>query len=142
LEPFLESNEQHHGRWFKHDLRLVGELEFQLQCGSALYPESPIRSLSGASYQLQKSLGVQASNLHNFNPGAEYRDNKLIFGIDMETVHEAGWTGLNARAGELLTVKLDYESTLANTYYADRFHVVLRSERILEIRDSGRAVFD
>ena len=121
----------------------AGEFEFQLQCGSKLYPEFPIKSHAEAFYQLQKSLGVQASNLHNFNiNGVEYRDNKFIIGIDMEKVLEAGWTGLNTRAGDLLTIKFKYDSGLPNTNYADRMHVVLHSDQILEIRDSGCAVFD
>jgi len=81
--------------------------------------------------------------LHNFNiNGIEYRDNKFIIGIDMEKVLEAGWTGLNTRAGDLLTIKFKYNTGLGNTYYADRMHVVLHSDQILEIRDSGCAVFD
>ena len=121
----------------------AGEFEFQLQCGSKLYPEFPIKSHAEAFYQLQKSLGVQASNLHNFNiNGVEYRDNKFIIGIDMEKVLEAGWTGLNTRAGDLLTIKFKYDSGLNNLYFADRMRVVLHSDQILEIRDSGCAVFD
>ena len=121
----------------------VGEFEFQLQCGSKLFPEYPIRSHSEAYYQLQKSLGIQSSNLHNFNiNGVEYRDNKLVVGIDMEKELEAGWTGLNTRAGDLLTIKFKYDKDLNNIYFADRMHVVLHSDQILEIRDSGCAVFD
>jgi len=121
----------------------AGEFEFPLQCGSKLYPEFPIKSHAEAFYQLQKSLGVQASSLHNFNiNGLEYRDNKFIIGIDMEKVLEAGWTGLNTRAGDLLTIKFKYDSGLDGANYADRMHVVLHSDQILEIRDSGCAVFD
>ena len=119
------------------------EFEFTLQCGSKLFPEYPIRSHAEAFYQLQKSLGIQSSNLHNFNiNGVQYRDNKLIIGIDMEKVIEAGWTGMNTRAGDLLTIKFKYDKDLNNSYFADRMHVVLHSDQILEIRDSGCAVFD
>ena len=120
------------------------EFEFQLQCGSKLFPEYPIKSHAEAFYQLQKSLGIQSSNLHNFNiNGVQYRDNKLIIGIDMEKVIEAGWTGMNTRAGDLLTVKFKYNQNFDNTNLgADRMHVVLHSDQILEIRDSGCAVFD
>ena len=44
-----------------------GEFEFQLQIGSKPFPEYPIRSHNKAYYQLCKSLGVQASALHNFD---------------------------------------------------------------------------
>ena len=123
---------------FSHE----GEFEFQLQIGSKLYPEYSIQSHSEAYDQLQKSLGIQSSNLHNFNIlGAEYRNNKLTMGIDTEKVIEAGWTGLNTRAGDLLTVKFKYNSDDADRY-ADRMHIVLHSDQILEIRDSGVQVFD
>ena len=73
-----------------------GEFEFQLQIGSKLFPEYPIRSHNEAYYQLCKSLGVQASALHNFDISArEYRSSKFILGTDCEKVLDAGFTGLN-----------------------------------------------
>ena len=65
----------------------------------------------------------------------------MIIGIDTEKVIEAGWTGINTRAGDLLTVKFKY-ITDDNSRYADRMHIVLHSDQILEIRDSGVQVFD
>jgi hypothetical protein len=45
----------------------TGEFEYQLQIGSKLFPEYPIRSHNEAFYQLAKTLGVQASAVHNFD---------------------------------------------------------------------------
>ena len=42
------------------------EIEFQMQIGSKLYPEYPIRSHAEAYYQLRKTLGHQSSIVHNF----------------------------------------------------------------------------
>jgi hypothetical protein len=125
-----------------------GEFEFQLQIGSKLFPEYPIRSHNEAYYQLKKTLGVHASSLHNFDIDAlEYRSNKLVIGTDCEKVLDAGFTGINTRAGDLLTVKLKYadKGQLAAGVYshlADRIHIVLHSDQIMEIRDSGVAVYD
>ena len=125
-----------------------GEFEFQLQIGSKLFPEYPIRSHNEAYYQLKKTLGVQASAVHNFDVSAvEYRSHKFIIGTDCEKVLDAGFTGLNTRAGDLMTVKLKYngKGTLTNGTYAnlaDRLHIVLHSDQIMEIRDSGVQVFD
>ncbi len=60
-----------------------GEFEFQLQIGSKLFPEYPVRSHSEAYYNLKKCLGVQASSVHifNINP-VEGRDCKLILDTD------------------------------------------------------------
>ena len=125
-----------------------GEFEFYIQIGSKLFPEYPIRSHNEAYYQLKKTLGVQASSVHNFNIlSGEYRDNKFVLGIDCEKVLDAGFTGINTRAGDLMTVSLKYNdmgNQLNGVYdrLADRIHIVLHSDQILEIRDSGCQVFD
>ena len=65
----------------------------------------------------------------------------MIVGIDCEKVLEAGWTGLNTRAGDLLTLKLYYNKN-NDGRTADRMHIILHSDQILEIRDTGCTVFD
>jgi hypothetical protein len=123
----------------------AGEFEYQLQIGSKLFPEYPIRSHNEAFYQLAKCLGVQASALHNFDINArEYRYNKLILGTDCEKVLDAGFTGLNTRAGDLMTVKFDINKAgdTLDVRKPDRIHIVLHSDQILEIRDSGCQVYD
>jgi hypothetical protein len=134
------------------------EFEFQLQIGSKLFPEYPIRSHQEAYYQLKKTLGVQASSVHNFDiNAAQYRDHRFILGTDCEKVLDAGFTGINTRAGDLMTVKLKYNSRglpaiagrpdafnawIPTCRLADRMHIVLHSDQILEIRSSGCQVFD
>ena len=119
-----------------------GEFEFQLQLGSKLYPEYPIRSHAEAYYQLRKTLGVQSSSLHNFDIDShEYRNWKFVLGTDMEKVLEAGFTGANTRAGDILNVSFKHNDTV-DTNYATSMHIVLHSDNIVEIRDSGVTVFD
>ena len=119
-----------------------GEFEAQLQLGSKLYPEYPIRSHSEAFYQLRKTMGVQSSSVHSFDVDShDFRTCKFIWGTDMEKVLEAGFTGMNTRAGDILNVRFDHnDSTAAN--YATSMHIVLHSDNIMEIRDSGVQVFD
>ena len=143
FSPMYDDND---GEFFVHDSN--GEFEFQIQIGSKLFPEYPIRSHAEAYYQLKKCLGVQSSAVHNFAiTGKEYRSHKLILGTDCEKVLDAGYTGLNTRAGDLMTVKLKYndKGVLSSGSYArlaDRIHIVLHSDQILEIKDSGAQVFD
>ena len=119
-----------------------GEFQFQLQVGSKLYPEYPIRSHSESYYQLRKSLGVQSSSFHNFDINShEYRNSKFILGIDLEKVLESGFTGLSTKSGDILSVRFDHEDTTA-TNYATSMHIILHSDCILEIRDTGTQVFD
>ena len=127
------------------------EFEFQLQIGSKLFPEYPIRSHNEAYYQLKKTLGVQASAVHNFDiSGQEYRFEKFVIGTDCEKVLDAGFTGINTRAGDLLSVKLKYNGRgleqigggTGTEYLADRIQIILHSDQIMEIRDTGVAVYD
>jgi hypothetical protein len=129
-------------------LKSLGDFEFRLQIGSKIFPEYPIRSHSEAHYQLKKTLGVQASAVHNFDiSGLEYRDHKFVLGTDCEKVLDAGFTGINTRAGDLMTVHFKYNCSgaLDNTTderLANRLHIVLHSDQILEVRSSGCQVFD
>jgi len=82
-----------------------GEFEFYMQIGSLLYPQQRIRSHAESMYQLKKCLGLASSSVHNFDiSGLEYRNSKFIIGIDTEKIIEAGWTGLNTRSGDLLSI--------------------------------------
>ena len=68
-------------------------------------------------------------------------DYKLVLAIDTENMTQLGWTGINTRPGGLCTIKFKYNSTNV-LRQADRMRVVLASDNILEIKDSGCAVFD
>lgn len=119
------------------------EFEFQVQIGSKLFPEYPIRSHAEAYYQLRKTLGVQSSKVHSFDISPqEYRDNRLILGIDTEKALGASLTGLNTRAGDLMTIRMKYDSGLPNTLYADNIHIVLHTDNMLKIGMTGVSVFD
>ena len=59
----------------------------------------------------------------------------------MEKVLEAGYTGINTRAGDLMNIRFDHAST-NNSTYATSMQIVLTSDQILEVRDSGVQVFD
>ncbi len=80
--------------------------------------------------------------MHNLDITArEYRSTKFILGTECEKVLDAGFTGLNIRAADLMTVKFDYIKS-EDACNADRIHIVLHSDQILEIRDSGCQVYD
>ena len=119
-----------------------GEMEFSLQIGGKQLPEQPIRSHAEAFYQLRKCLGVQSSSLHSFNiTGQEYRRHKFIVALDCESLLQAGFTGLNTRAGELLNIKFDQNGD-DPTHYAQSMYIVLHSDNVMEIGDSGVRVYD
>lgn len=124
---------------------LLGDFEFQLQIGSFLFPEYRIRSHAEAFYNLQKTLGIRSNSMHNFDiSGDEYRRDKLILGIDTEKILEAGFSGLSTRSGDLMTVLFKYNSDggAGTPRLADRMHIVLHSDQILEVHSHGVRVLD
>ena len=112
---------------------------FQLQIGSKLFPEYPIKTHCEAFYSLRKALGIQANNLHSIDiDGNSYRNNKFIIGIDTEKLLGLSFTGMNTR-NNLMTVHL---KTQIGDFKADRMHIILLAEQIVELGDSGCMVYD
>ena len=118
------------------------EVELQIQIGSKLFPEYPIRSLGEAFYQLKKTLGIHTSSFHNIDiPEIMYRNRKFIVGIDTEKVLSAGFTGLNTKAGDLMTIRVKQAST-DGASQADKMQIILHADMILNIRDTGVEVME
>ena len=116
------------------------EMEWQVQIGSRLYPEYSVRSTSESWYQLQKCLGFLNSSFHSIDiNGKEYRHFKFIIGLDLEKVLGAGFTGINTKAGDLLTIKT---KSLAEDHHATKMHIILHADCILNISDSGVCLFE
>ena len=117
-------------------------VQFQLQIGSKLYPEYPIWSTQEAFYQLRKTLGVHATSFHHIDISAqEYNTTKYIVGIDTEKVLAAGFTGLNTKAGDLMTVKFNRMPTDTNTA-PDKMYIILHADVVMNIRDTGVEIFE
>ena len=123
------------------------ELQLSVQIGSKLFPEYPIRSAAEAYYQLKKALGIHGSAFHSISPTfSQYVKDHFIVGIDTEKILDAGFTGLNTRAGDLMVVRAQgANGNLTNNdfnTYANKLYIVLHTDQILEIRDVGTQVFD
>ena len=119
------------------------ELQWQLQIGGKLFPEYPCRSLAETFYQLKKSLGIHGSAFHSVAiSGNQYLNDKFIIGVDTEKILEAGFTGLNTRAGDLMVLKGKYANSNSSTNWANSVYIILHTDQILEIRDTGSQVFD
>ena len=118
------------------------ELEFQIQIGSKLYPEYPIRSLAESFTQLKKSVGILGSNFHSVSISPkQYRNQHFIVGVDTEMSIGASWTGKSTKTGDLLTVKMKGDSSI-EAVMPTQMMVVLHSDNILQISDSGTQVYD
>jgi hypothetical protein len=117
----------------------ASEIEsLQLQIGSFLIPQYPIRSHAECFYSLRKALGIASNNIANVDiEGNAYRNNKFIVGLDCEKILGLAFTGQNTK-NSLMTVRL--KTIVANQ--ATRIQILLTAEMILEISDSGITVFD
>jgi hypothetical protein len=120
------------------------EMEFQIQIGSKLFPEYPVKSLAEAYYQLRKTLGIASSSWHSISiTEPNYRNFRFIVGIDTEKVLAAGFTGLNSKAGDLMTLK--FKALSGGTVPTDlptSMYIHLHADCILNIRDTGVEVFE
>ena len=69
----------------------------------------------------------------------QYRSDSFIVGIDTEKVNEVGWSGLNTKSGDLLTIKMKSDSSalMPTTLYT-----VLHTNNIMEINDTGVRMYD
>ena len=77
----------------------------------------------------------------------------MVIGVGTEKVLAAGFTGLNTRSGDLLTVTfkcakprvapaaIDSVGGIHTRRVAELMHIVLHSDHILEIHDSRVRVF-
>jgi hypothetical protein len=61
------------------------ELEYQIQIGSKMFPEYPVRSINQAFYELKKALGIASSSFHSISPTREqYQNDHFICAADTE----------------------------------------------------------
>jgi hypothetical protein len=127
------------------------ELELQIQIGGKTYPQTPCSSIAESWSQLRKAVARYGKHPVSITP-AQYHSTKYVFGLDMEALPEVGYTGLSTKNGEMITVKvkaldiakLNVGSTVAdgNTHMPTSLFMVLCTDNILELRDSGVSVLD
>ena len=119
------------------------EVEWQIQIGSKLIPEFPVKSQSETFHHLKKSLGIHGSAFHSVSiTPAQYINDHFIIGVDTEKVLEVGYSGMNTKNGDLLIVRVKGANTRLLPGWATAMYVVLHTEQVLEIRDVGPQVFD
>ena len=120
------------------------ELQVQIQIGSKLFPEYPITSVAESFAQLRKTLGILNSTAFSCDiDHQKYRTLHHIIAIDAEKTLQAGYTGLNTRMGDLLTVKIkSMNAALTEDLMPDSMQIILHSDQIMNIADTGVQVMD
>jgi len=119
-----------------------GEFEAMVQVGSKKFPETEIRSHQEAYYQLRKTLGSHDQHNSIDITQHEYKTRKFVLGFDMEKVLEAGFSGINTRQGDIMSVTFNHNQNENGANWAKEMQIILTSDQIMEIADSGVTVFD
>jgi hypothetical protein len=88
------------------DYNYASELQLQIQIGSKLYPEYPIRSLAEAFYQLRKTLGLHFGNDSMAVQPRYYRQDSFIASVDLEKVLGSSFTSQNTMDGQIMSIRM------------------------------------
>ena len=113
------------------------EHQFWLQIGSKLVPGYPMTSVIEALYQFRKAVGTQFQMCSRW-----YRTHKYIIGLGLEKISGAGFTGMNTKAGDLLTLSFRDCACQNNANVPIRVYCYLYYGCVLNIQDSGVEVMD
>jgi hypothetical protein len=129
-------------RTYKRQYNSSHELGYQIQLGSKLYPEMRTSSNAEAWYYLSKTLKHQNTKEHGFQiePDA-YFNHEFIIGQNFEKVEGASFSGINAKMGDLMTIKI-FNQSFDDTIAPKKIYVAMVADQIMNISDTGIQVFD
>jgi hypothetical protein len=116
------------------------ELVWQLSIGSKLFPEYPCEGIAESYSKLKRCVEGANNSFHSLSiTPYDYMNEKFIIGIDTEKIVGASFSGMNTAAGQMLNMKVKAKnaSAMGAIDMTGTMHVVLYSDQILEIRDTG-----
>ncbi len=117
------------------------EIEFQLQIGSKTFQSYPISSNPEFFTHLKKSTGLHYSNFQNVDISPkDYYTFKCVLAYDLEKILERAFTGVNTKAGDLIT--LNFKVNHGDGSMINGVYILLHYDSIINIRDNGIEHFD
>ena len=118
-------------------------LQWQLQIGSLLFPESPCTSVPETFSLLRSAVGILDESIRTVNiTNQSYLTNGFLIGCPLQSVPNGSFSGLNTRSGDLLTVKIKNLSQDNTTNGAGRIFICLVNESLIEIREGSVSILD
>ena len=122
------------------DLR-TDKLSFQVQCGSARYPDFPAVGTAEHYFRFLQALGKMDTNDDVSLSPTRYFDNAAVYAVDFEKASsEAAFTGINTQGKTLtLTVNNAWASDDAD---AREIYVYQVFDSILNVRKTGVDIAD
>ena len=118
-------------------------LSWDVQIGSMKWPESPATSIPETFSLLRQATAIYDQSLQTLNiTPQEFANMKYIIGVGLQTTPSAAFSGLNTRAGDLMTIRAKILAVDASVNAPGRCYVTLLHETICEIREGSVSVLD
>ena len=118
-------------------------LEWSLQVGSKQWPEmSTCKSLAATMSLLRQALGTYDQNVvcSCITP-ANFIDDRYVIGVPTSTIPGQTFSGTSTRSGDLLSVLIKNMGP-GGAGEAQKLHVSIVAEVILELKESGTVVLE
>ena len=118
-------------------------LEWSVQIGSKQWPEmSTCKSLAATMSLLKQALGTYDQNIActSITP-ANFVADRYCIGVPTSTIPGQAFSGISTRSGDLLTVRIKGPTGEAPRE-AQKLHISLVAEVILELRESGTVLLE
>lgn len=129
------------------------EVEVQMQLGSKMIPEYPMRTSAECYYHLRKALGCEKpGSAYSINISErDYRSHKFIVAFDLKRESGVYGAGVSTKSGDLISIKTKNWKLVPNVNaalwadkptYPDYVVCTMAYSGIMEISDQGVSVYE
>ena len=118
-------------------------LQWAVQIGSKQWPEmAPCPSTASTMSYLRQALNIYDQNVActSITPQS-YQTHRYVIGVPTSTIPGQVFSGISTRSGDLLSVLIKSMGVGANEQ-AQKMHITMLAEVILEIKESGAVLLE
>ena len=132
---------------FHNPSAVAGEertLEWSVQIGSKQWPEmSTCKSAAATMSLLKQALGTYDQNIActSITP-ANFMEDRFCIGVPTSTIPGQVFSGTSTRSGDLLSVLIKGMTAVGGAEEAQKLHISLVAEVILELKESGTVLLE
>ena len=118
-------------------------LEWAVQIGSKQWPEmSTCKNLASSMSLLKQALGIYDQNIASTSITSQaYQAHRFVIGVPLSTIPGQVFSGTSTRSGDLLSVLIKSMGADA-IVQAQKMHITMLAEVILEIKESGTVLLE
>jgi len=118
-------------------------LEWAVQIGSKQWPEmSTCKSTASTMSLLKQALGIYDQNIACTSITTQsYQTHRYVIGVPLSTIPGQVFSGTSTRSGDLLSVLIKSMGADA-IVQAQKMHITMLAEVILEIKESGTVLLE